>query len=82
MMPDSALQRAKERLRERRDSRRAADRFIIKGTGQVFFVKISDVDWIEAADYHVPRGRFAPSEADPAVGTAPSNLGQMKSLDY
>jgi len=51
-MPDSALQRAKERLRERRDSRRAADRFIIKGTGQVFFVKISDVDWIEAADYY------------------------------
>jgi two-component system LytT family response regulator len=49
---DSALQRAKERLRERRDSRKAADRFIIKGTGQVSFVKISDVDWIEAADYY------------------------------
>jgi two-component system LytT family response regulator len=49
---DSALQRAKERLRERRDSQKAADRFIIKGTGQVSFVKISDVDWIEAADYY------------------------------
>jgi two-component system LytT family response regulator len=49
---DSALKRAKERLAERTDSRKAADRFIIKGTGQVSFVKISDVDWIEAADYY------------------------------
>jgi two-component system LytT family response regulator len=49
---DSALKRAKERLAERRDSRKGEDRFIIKGTGQVSFVKISDVDWIEAADYY------------------------------
>jgi len=49
---DSALKRAKQRLAERRDSRKGEDRFIIKGTGQVSFVKISDVDWIEAADYY------------------------------
>ena len=49
---DSALKRAKERLAERTNSRKAADRFIIKGTGQVSFVKVSDVDWIEAADYY------------------------------
>lgn len=49
---DSALKRAKERVAERRDSRKAADRIVIKGTGQVSFVKISDIDWIEAADYY------------------------------
>ena len=49
---DSALKRAKQRLAERRDSRKGEDRFIIKGTGQVSFVKISDIDWIEAADYY------------------------------
>jgi len=48
----SALKRAKERLAEQRDSRKGEDRFIIKGTGRVSFVKISDVDWIEAADYY------------------------------
>jgi len=48
----SALGRAKERVRERRNSQRSEDRFIIKGTGQLFFVKIADVDWIEAADYY------------------------------
>src|SRR5215467_15415013 len=31
-------------------SRKAADRFVIKGTGQASFVKTSDIDWIEAAD--------------------------------
>lgn len=49
---DSALKRAKEKLADRKASRKAADRFIIKGTGQVSFVKISDIDWIEAADYY------------------------------
>ena len=49
---DSALKRAKERLRERREARKAGDRFIIRETGQISFVKISDIDWIEAADYY------------------------------
>src|SRR5262249_16323107 len=50
---DFALRRAKQRHAERRDSRKAADRFVIKGTGQVSFVRVADVDWIEAADYYV-----------------------------
>jgi two-component system LytT family response regulator len=49
---DTALKRAKQRLANRRDCRNAADRFVIKGTGQVSFVTISDIDWIEAADYY------------------------------
>ena len=28
------------------------ERLIVKGTGQVSFVRISDIDWIEAADYY------------------------------
>ncbi|HEV7392062.1 MAG TPA: LytTR family DNA-binding domain-containing protein [Burkholderiales bacterium] len=49
---ETALKRAKERVRVRRDSRWTPDRFIIKGTGQVSFVRISQIDWIEGADYY------------------------------
>lgn len=38
-----------------------ADRIAIKGDGRVFFVKVDDIDWIEAADYCVrihTGGRF------------------------
>jgi two-component system LytT family response regulator len=49
---DCALKRAKERIAERRDSRKGVDRIIIRETGQVSFVKIADIDWIEAADYY------------------------------
>lgn len=46
-----ALERAKERLAR---GRRAAklEHFVIKGQRQVWFVKIPDIDWIEAADYY------------------------------
>lgn len=46
-----ALDRAKEKLAHRTKSR-PLDRIAIKETGQVSFVKISDIDWIEAADYY------------------------------
>jgi len=46
-----ALARAKEKI-ARRDSPQKADRLVVKGTGQVWFVKLSDIDWIEAADYY------------------------------
>lgn len=49
---DAALKRAKERVRERRDSRWTPDRFIVKGTSHVSFVRISEIDWIEGADYY------------------------------
>ncbi len=47
-----ALDRAKERLTHRKHPPRRLDQIVIKGTGQVSFVKISDIDWIEAADYY------------------------------
>jgi two-component system, LytTR family, response regulator len=47
-----ALERAKEKLVHRKHPARPLDRIAIKETGQVSFVKISDIDWIEAADYY------------------------------
>jgi two-component system LytT family response regulator len=47
-----ALRRAKERVSQNKTSPTKADRFIIKGTGQVVFVNIAEIDWIEAADYY------------------------------
>lgn len=47
-----ALERAKEKLAHRKNPPMHMDRIAIKGTGQVAFVKISDIDWIEAADYY------------------------------
>ena len=44
--------RAKEKLAHRKPPARPLDRVVIKGTGQVSFVKICDIDWIEAADYY------------------------------
>ena len=35
-----------------RDLPRKLDRLAIKGTGEMSFVKISEIDWIEAADYY------------------------------
>jgi two-component system LytT family response regulator len=49
---EQALRRAKERIESSRHTPAEPDRLIIKGTGQVSFVKISDIDWIEAADYY------------------------------
>lgn len=47
-----ALDRAKEKLAHRRHPARPLDRIAIKESGLVSFVNISDVDWIEAADYY------------------------------
>lgn len=46
-----ALDRAKQRL-SRIDLPRKLDRLAVKGSGEVVFVKISEIDWIEAADYY------------------------------
>jgi two-component system LytT family response regulator len=76
---DRALVRAKERIALSKGSPRRIDRLVIKGAGQVTFVRISDIDWIEAADYyaclhvrtksHLLRRRMADleRELDPAV---------------
>jgi two-component system LytT family response regulator len=47
-----ALERAKERVRVGKDQSRKVDRFVVKNAGEVLFLKISEVDWIEAADYY------------------------------
>jgi len=49
---ERALSRAKERIASARSRPRVPERLVIKGTGQISFVKISEIDWIEAADYY------------------------------
>jgi two-component system LytT family response regulator len=76
---DRALCRAKKRIALSKEAPRKIDRLVIKGAGQVTFVKISEIDWIEAADYyaclhvrtktHLLRRRMSDleRELDPAV---------------
>ena len=47
-----ALGRAKERIARGRNPPGTLDRFAVKGAGQVSFLKTSEIDWIEAADYY------------------------------
>jgi len=49
---DRALGRAKERIAHERNPPPMLERFAVKSAGQVSFLKISEVDWIEAADYY------------------------------
>jgi two-component system, LytTR family, response regulator len=49
---DRALERAKDRIAALRIAPRKLDRLAIKSAGQVVFLKIADIDWIEAADYY------------------------------
>jgi two-component system, LytTR family, response regulator len=49
---ERALGRAKDRLRQPQEGRRRNDRLVIKSVGQVLFLKLSEIDWIEAADYY------------------------------
>ena len=47
-----ALERAKQRIRLGRDRRQRPECVAVKTAGQVQFVKILEIDWIEAADYY------------------------------
>jgi len=49
---DVALDRAKQRITRGKDLPRKLERLAIKSTGRVSFIKISEIDWIEAADYY------------------------------
>jgi two-component system, LytTR family, response regulator len=49
---DRALGRAKERILHGNDSPRRVARLAIKSAGQVLFLSVSEIDWIEAADYY------------------------------
>jgi two-component system LytT family response regulator len=47
-----ALGRAKRTIGFSGDRPRRLERFAVKGPGQIGFVKVSEIDWIEAADYY------------------------------
>jgi two-component system LytT family response regulator len=49
---ERALARAKERILDRKDKPTRAERLAIKSAGQILFLKTSEIDWIEAADYY------------------------------
>jgi len=49
---ERALGRAKERIRRGKEPPKKMERLAIKNAGQVLFLKISEIDWIEAADYY------------------------------
>lgn len=49
---DRALARAKERIAHASPAAKKLERFAIKSTGQISFVNIAEIDWIEAADYY------------------------------
>jgi len=47
-----ALGRAKQRIRLGEGRKEKLERVVIKNAGEVCFVKIAEIDWIEAADYY------------------------------
>ncbi len=47
-----ALERALQKIALSRDTPRRLERLAIKSAGQIAFVKLSEIDWIEAADYY------------------------------
>jgi two-component system LytT family response regulator len=49
---ERSLNRAKERIVTGLKQPRKVDRLAIKSAGRISFVKPSDIDWIEAADYY------------------------------
>jgi len=49
---ERALSRAKERVAQARNSPRIREHIAVKSAGQLTFVQISEIDWIEAADYY------------------------------
>jgi two-component system, LytTR family, response regulator len=50
---DRALRRAKERLAHHPPPpQRAVERLVVRNQGQVLFLNVGDIDWIEAADYY------------------------------
>jgi two-component system, LytTR family, response regulator len=49
---DLALLRAKERIAQRTTLPQRTERWAVKSAGQVSFVKTSEIDWVEAADYY------------------------------
>jgi two-component system LytT family response regulator len=49
---DRALARAKERILQAQDQPKKMHRLAIKSAGEIMFLRTSEIDWIEAADYY------------------------------
>lgn len=49
---ERTLARSKERIAQSWNAPRGAGRIAIKDKGQIIFVEVAEVDWIEAADYY------------------------------
>jgi two-component system LytT family response regulator len=49
---DLALDRAKQKIALSKDLPKKLERLAIKNAGQVSFLRVSEIDWIEAADYY------------------------------
>jgi two-component system LytT family response regulator len=49
---ERALDRAKEKITQGRSAPRMSEFIAVKSAGQVSFLKISEIDWIEASDYY------------------------------
>lgn len=49
---ERALDRAKERIVQGKSSARTRERLAVKSAGELTFLNISEIDWIEAADYY------------------------------
>jgi len=49
---ERALRRGKDRLRYAREARAKMKRLTVKSAGQVAFINVAEIDWIEAADYY------------------------------
>ncbi|HWH59545.1 MAG TPA: response regulator transcription factor [Terriglobales bacterium] len=49
---ETALGRAKERIAHVRNSPRTGEYIVVKSGRQLTFLKLSEIDWIEAADYY------------------------------
>jgi len=49
---ERALERAKERIAQGRRLTRTVEHIAVKSAGELTFLKISEIDWIEAADYY------------------------------
>jgi len=49
---ERALARAKQRVSQMNGGLHSPERLAIKNRGEICFVKISEIDWIEAADYY------------------------------
>jgi two-component system, LytTR family, response regulator len=49
---ERALLRAKQRIALSRNVPRTVERIAVKSAGQVSFLKVAEIDWIESADYY------------------------------